>query len=100
MNWAIEYSAGEWWVEGEVDSDNVDAFCFHLAKCLQSKPSRRLQLLDVDIIDGVAMAKIVSLLRKYTPIDLVFAPQMLAHTCYKCNLLQPDLIRLEKPREG
>ncbi len=53
---------------------------------------------DLEIEEGVTMALLVSLLRTLTPVVLIEAPKMLAHTLYKIDGLRD--FTLVRPREG
>ena len=58
-------------------------------------------LRDVEISSGVAMVECITWLRELSlDRDLVlwFAPQMLAHSLYKTNILQQGRITLHEPR--
>ena len=96
MNWRIEQLDEQLLLEGEIDSSSVDLFCAELTNQINGHD---LHLLDLDILDGVAMAKVVTALRKFQPIRLFYAPQMLAHTLYKCGLLHEEGFELVFPRE-
>ena len=62
-----------------------------------------LQLEDVDIVSGPAMALCItwirSLCQRHPKVTLIRAPQMLAHTLYKTNMLNTLNIVLISPRE-
>lgn len=62
-----------------------------------------LDLSELDIDDGPAMARLVTQLRELArqrgSLCLRDCPQMLAHTLYKIGALSEGLIVLESPRE-
>ena len=62
-----------------------------------------LHLDDVEIVSGEAMAMCITWIRGLCQRDLtlvlVRAPQMLAHTLYKTNMLNTCKIKLISPRE-
>lgn len=64
---------------------------------------RLLDCQDLELEDGVAMARMVDLIRalgaRWGEITVDRAPQMLAHSLYKPGLLQSGQIRLRAPRE-
>ena len=93
--WSIEENEGGYCVEGCISQSNAEEFCRALADIPKGS---RLELLDLDIEDGVSMARIVSTLRLLRPVVLVEAPQMLAHTLYKTFMLSTG-ITLMRPRE-
>lgn len=80
--------------QGEIDQHNVDAFCLSL---MQIPKGAHIDMGDLDIEDGAAMACIVSALRRLRPVVLIEAPQMLAHTIYKTYMLSTE-ITLVRPR--
>ena len=61
----------------------------------------RLDLDELEIDDGAALAELISALRAVAragPVELWAAPQMLAHTLYKVGELDRGEIRLVEPR--
>ena len=62
-----------------------------------------LHMDDVEITSGEAMALCITwireLCRRYPKVVLICAPQMLAHTLYKTNMLNTLNIELIRPRE-
>lgn len=62
-----------------------------------------LDLGEVEIEDGPALARLVTSLRRRAerggPIVLTRCPQMLAHTLYKAGVLGAGRIRIESMRE-
>ena len=95
LRWKIEERLEQYYIEGDIDRCNVDAFCSALKKLPQGGI---LDMGELDIEDGVSMASIVSALRLLRPLVLVEAPQMLAHTLYKTHMLSTG-ITLVRPRE-
>ena len=63
----------------------------------------RIQMANLDLEDGVSVAEMVNALRvllsRGCALELHEAPQMLAHTLYKVNMLASQPITLIAPRE-
>lgn len=63
----------------------------------------RIMMVDLDLEDGVSVAEMVNALRallaRGCALELHEAPQMLAHTLYKVNMLASQPITLVAPRE-
>ena len=95
-SWSISVATGKIVVEGEVDRDSGTAFCEALGEALSAGLS--VDMRDLDIDDGVAMAGTVSVIRRHLPIRILHAPQMLAHTLYKIGMLDTGLVELVLPR--
>ena len=87
-------------VEGEITDDCAARFRDALVAAGQPTPT--LDLLDLDLEDGVAVAESVNavrlLLAHHGGLTLRFAPQMLAHTLYKIGMLRSGQLVLESPR--
>lgn len=96
MSWEITQKESQLVVIGEVSAENVEEFCCDLLQKYTSEQS--LHLLDFDIVDGVAMARMISTLRTMLPLKIFFAPQMLAHTLYKIGMLSRASVVLINPR--
>lgn len=62
-----------------------------------------LDLSELEVDDGVAVAELINLVRalaaRVTLLTLHDAPQMLAHTLYKVGMLEEGHIRLSQPRQ-
>jgi hypothetical protein len=86
------------YVEGEIYDPDAAAFRDALA-CTRAP---RLDLLDLDLEDGVSVAETVNALRillaHHGTMTLLHAPQMLAHTLYKIGMLQDGRLVLIRPR--
>jgi len=80
---------------GDIAESNVEAFCLALERL---PCGSHIDMGELSIEDGIAMACIVSSLRKIRPVVLIEAPQMLAHTLYKTHLLSSGF-QLIRPRE-
>ena len=65
--------------------------------------SATLDCQDLELTDGLAVARMVDLIRelarRWGGLCVDRAPQMLAHTLYKPGLLRDGQIRLRAPRE-
>ena len=85
-------------MEGDVDADNVQKIDRYLRSLYIINSN--LQITDVDIEDGPALAEFITTLRALSPIILIEAPQMLSHTIYKINAIGEDNITLIRPRMG
>ena len=95
MDWKIEAQDGCYYLEGDIVHGTVEEFCLSLQHIPKGS---RLEMGELDIKDGVSMARIVSALRMIRPLVLIEAPQMLAHTLYKTHMLSTG-IDLVRPRE-
>lgn len=90
-------------VEGDLDAGAVDAVVAGVARAWGRRGERGvLDLLDLDVDDGVANARMVDLVRALRDaagsIVVEGAPQMLAHVLYKVGDLEDGRIRLVEPR--
>ena len=94
QGWSLLQTSNSVVVEGTIEPNNVDLFC----QGLQSHSLRCFMMRDLEIDDGVSMAKIISVIRSMKPVHLISAPQMLAHGLYKIGALRDGEIVLEKPR--
>jgi DNA repair protein RadC len=87
-------------VEGEIT--DPDAAAFRRALVAAGAAFSRLELLELDLEDGVAVAETINALRAlldhHGSLTLLHAPQMLAHTLYKVGMLQDGRIVLVQPR--
>jgi len=76
--------------------------CRSYFKIIEAQSTLILNLQDVEIVCGTAMAECITLLRelvqKHNQLILIEAPQMLAHTLYKTNMLVDSNIELISPR--
>ena len=95
MMWEIAVDGPLIVAEGQVSADTVDAFCQHLRRCF---PAAGFNFLDLEIADGVSMAAMITFIREVAPIEIHYAPQMLAHTLYKIGMLETGTIKLIHPR--
>ncbi|MDG1480927.1 MAG: hypothetical protein P8R54_15130 [Myxococcota bacterium] len=86
------------YVEGEIYDPDAAAF----REALAGTRTPRLDLLDLDLEDGVSVAETVNALRillaHHGTMTLLHAPQMLAHTLYKIGMLQDGQLVLIRPR--
>lgn len=81
------------WIRGEVDGSKCHClenfWDFYLADPSQDL---RVDMTDVDDIDPIAVATLVTLLRRHTnagaTVVLDAPPQMLAHTLYKTGMIE------------
>jgi hypothetical protein len=94
VGWLIRQSSNSVIVEGTIGPNNVDLFC----EGLKTHSLRCFEMQDLEIDDGVSMAKIISVIRSIKPVRLISAPQMLAHGLYKIGALRDGQIVLENPR--
>ena len=85
-------------VEGEIYDPDAAAF----RDALADTRVPRIDLLDLDLEDGVSVAETVNALRillaHHGTMTLLHAPQMLAHTLYKIGMLQDGRLVLIRPR--
>ena len=99
MNWDCHFKDDQFILYGDwtvTEVEETKKYFQPLAPC-----SLVLNLTDVEIITGLAMAECVTWLRELSTthsIALWYAPQMLAHTLYKANILQQGKITLFQPR--
>lgn len=88
------------YVEGDI-TDPIAAD-FRDALIDAGEQSSDLNLLDLDLEDGVAVVETVNavraLLSQHNALTLRHAPQMLAHTLYKIGLLEDGRLLLIAPR--
>jgi hypothetical protein len=96
MSWSIEIDDGVLTVEGEVGEKEVAVFCRRLEDHLVGVST--VDMLDLEILDGLAMAMVVGSVRRCLPLRIRYAPQMLAHTLYKIGLLGSEGLELLEPR--
>ena len=85
-------------LEGDIDSKNVLTIDRYLRSIHITKNT--IQMTDVEIEDGPALAEFITTLRALSPITLIEPPQMLSHTIYKINAIGEDNITLIRPRMG
>ena len=85
-------------LEGDIDSKNVRTIDRHLRSI--HIINNTIQMTDVEIEDGPALAEFITTLRALSPVTLIEPPQMLSHTIYKINALSEDNITLIRPRMG
>ena len=79
----------EYQLEGDLDPTNIDSCCF----ALKDLPvGCTLNLQDLDIDNGPCLAVFISAIRCIAPCTLVAAPRMLAHTLYKINAREVNLV--------
>tara|TARA_B100000925_G_C21851455_1_gene405937 strand:- start:271 stop:570 length:300 start_codon:yes stop_codon:yes gene_type:complete len=85
-------------LEGDIDSKNV----LTIDRSLRSIDiiNNTIQMTDVEIEDGPALAEFITTLRALSPVTLIEPPQMLSHTIYKINAICEDNITLVRPRVG
>ena len=85
---------------GELDGDTVEALLDALARAAADEPPGplSLDLGELELLDGVAVARAVTALRallpRHSPLTLRDAPQMLAHTLYRVGALEDGRLRL------
>ena len=88
-------------IEGEVDGASAQETRDRLLADAPAEPTP-LDLLDLDLDDGVAVVEMVNAVRalrdRWGHAELRHAPQMLAHTLYKVGDLR-SRITLVAPRE-
>ena len=84
------------------DITDPDAAAFRTALTRAGRQSTELDLLDLDLDDGIAVVEAVNAVREllahHGVLTLHHAPQMLAHTLYKIGLLESGQLRLISPR--
>ena len=102
--WAITQPAGQWvYAEGDLDAAAAVAFRTELETVLRAQPPpRRLDLRDLELLDGVAVAEVVNAIRAVVGedgLEIEGAPQMLAHTLYKVGDLRDGRLQLRNPRQ-
>ena len=88
-------------VAGEVDAAAAEGLLTGIQRVVT--PGRLvLDLAELELTDGVAVAIAVDAVRALAAargaVELRSAPQMLAHTLYKCGLLSGERITLHAPR--
>ena len=98
MSWTLEWAGDVLSVDGEISESCVSAFCMDLIRNIKEGPAV-IDMIDLEIVDGLSMAKIVTVLRTGLPLTLKSAPQMLAHTIYKTGMMRPEAFVLITPRE-
>jgi len=92
LPWFIEKDKSIFYIGGDIDGSCVDEFCIALQQIL---PNQQLDMSELEIDEGPALAVVISALRNIAPCVLVEAPRMLAHTLYKINCQD---IHLQEPR--
>ena len=104
--WTITHHADGIAVGGHIDAGSALAFARSLpldvAALAEEGETIQLDLHELELEDGTAVAEAVNALRalvKLAPVVLWHAPQMLAHTLYKTNMLSGGRLALELPRE-
>lgn len=104
--WTITHHADGIAVGGHIDASSALAFARSLpldvAALAEEGETIQLDLHELELEDGTAVAEAVNALRalvKLAPVVLWHAPQMLAHTLYKTNMLSGGRLALELPRE-
>ena len=101
MNWDCTQRGDVYILFGDWSLPEV-ALCRRYFAALESKEEIVLDLQDVEIITGTAMADCITwlreLLQRNQHLVLQQAPQMLAHTLYKTNMLKQTNITLVDPR--
>ncbi len=92
-------------VGGSVDATMANAFAIVLARDVKTLSAGRdtitLDFRELELDDGSAVAETVNALRELlVQASLVVhnAPQMLAHTLYKCGMLEGARLVLKTPR--
>ena len=95
-DWCISVQDERIVVEGEVVRCSGPAFCHALDQALPA--GLAVDMRDLEIEDGVAMALTISTIRRHLPIRILYAPQMLAHTLYKIGMLDSERVELVFPR--
>ena len=92
-------------VGGSVDATSARAFAtvleLDVAALSVGDGTIHLDLDDLELDDGSAVAEAINALRKLllkAAVVVHHAPQMLAHTLYKTGMLDSERIRLEAPR--
>lgn len=87
-------------VQGDITDPQAAAFRDAMVRAGHTSPV--LDLLELDLDDGVAVVEAVNavrtLLGHHTALTLHHAPQMLAHTLYKIGLLEDGRLLLISPR--
>lgn len=87
-------------VEGSLSRSNGPDW---LAWSREQPAPKFLELDTLDIEDGLGVVYAVDAIRDWlergASLDIHGAPQLLAHTLYRCGLLQSGSITLHEPRE-
>lgn len=103
--WTVSHHGDTVAVGGLIDARSAAAFAAALpldvSALVTHDRSIELDLEDLELEDGSAVAEAVNALRRLTmraPVVLWHAPQMLAHTLYKTNMLSGGRLRLVQPR--
>ena len=98
QNWGVSHVSlhsqkphAETW--GDIGREDAEAFCTALMRLPHGV---WLNMADLEIDDGPALAQVISTLRQVAPGALIEPPRMLAHTLYKINGLKT--IQLVRPR--
>jgi len=104
--WTIIHREDGIAVGGHIDGDSALAFARSLpldvAALAEEGEAIQLDFHELELEDGTAVAEAVNALRaliKLAPVVLWHAPQMLAHTLYKTNMLSGNRLQLQLPRE-
>lgn len=103
----IEWDGERLVVEGEVSGSHASSFGQALAQAARSVVvpwgSLEIDLLDLELLDGVAVAETINGLRKlmqwHNEVRIHQSPHMLAHTLYKTGMLEEGDLELVDPRE-
>ena len=102
MDWECIYTDGVYYLVGNWQEQEVE----NTKKYILSLPRSNklcLDLNDVEILSGTAMALLITAVRRilirHKKLVLINAPQMFAHTLYKTNMLVELDIKLISPRE-
>jgi hypothetical protein len=102
MDWECVFLEGKYILSGEWDLAEVNRTLAYFKKVPESAEII-LELTDVEIQKGTAMALLITVIRfllaKHNRLVLLRSPQMLAHTLYKTNMLRQCNIVLIEPRE-
>ncbi|MEL6344238.1 MAG: STAS domain-containing protein [Myxococcota bacterium] len=99
----IEWSGETLVIHGDLDGPAATALAAQLRQLAGSGPTLRIDLGELELDDGVAVAEMVNglraLQRRWPALVLVEAPQMLAHTLYKVGMLDGERYQLIRPRD-
>jgi len=93
-------------VEGSIDQSCAagfgEALCHDVLALAGSAQRLELELDELELCDGLAVAEAVNALRALSeraPLVVWHAPQLLAHTLYKAGLLHKGRLELEAVRD-
>ena len=102
MDWECTFSGGVYILVGNWGEQEIELTQSHLLS-LPKSDVLLLDVNDVEILSGTAMALLITVIRRlllhHHKLVLISAPQMLAHTLYKTNMLRECNIELITPRE-